>query len=407
MCVAAIECDPPSANECVAAAQGDGLARPPLQVPIATADPSACIKRVTDHVGHDNPVTVHTGSRHQALNADESLALLRSGHVMRLADSAFVAQLPAADSLWLWSPQKPAVAYAFVGKELRSYDMVAKNHAVIVNFSGIYERLLSETQLADPSSDGSKLVLGVQLLGVAGGGKSILQVNLENGSIISSTSIQPDEVGRYLSPRWVQMLPQGKGFLVAWPRTGLSRQAGIELHDAQGIFVRQVDSEGIAGDVAVTPDGTQWFVYTAPDPSGPGGQVIVKSSLTDAQGRPSSVSSQSLVRLDVSLQAQITCLARGQSFCVVATSKAPADIPHAGEIFRLHLDSRLSAPRLEPLLKHHSAPSGVYRHSEADCPLAPAVVLPHPSLDRSGHHVLFASNWGDHCFAELYMLRLP
>lgn len=382
--------------------------RPALQTLMTTPAYGVCMSRVSDHIAHDDPAAVHLGARHQAFNADESTVMLRSRQVMRLSDSAFVGQLPQADSVWVWSPTQATKAYAFTGTQLQAYDYASASLAVIRDFAGPYERLLAETSLGEVSRGGRRLVVAAHVAAASGGGKVLLQIDPRSGEVVSATPIAADNVQRHISPRWLQALPLGQGFLAGWPRAGVGeRFAGVELFNDNGEFVRQIDAADEGGDVALDPEGAQWFVHLA---LGHGKDArlhhLVKTPLTSALGAFDGGASQALLALPVAHHAQISCTAWGQDSCVVAINQADATQPLDGEIVRVFLHSQPHDPQVQRLVQHQSVPQGVFQHSLQDCPLPPAVVLPQPSLDRAGRRVLFSSNWGPHCFAELYMLRL-
>lgn len=394
----------PGIRDASAVVQGN-MPRPAFGQQVHSAGYGVCLTRLTDHVAHANAQAVHVGAGHQAFNADETLLMLRDGHVVRADDGAAVARLPQADGVWLWSSVTPQVAHAVRGHQLLAYDLVRAEARTLRDFAGSYARLLAETALGEPSTEGAQLMLGAQLDQAAGAAKVMLRVSLADGQVLSATPVEPDEVGRFLSPRWLQVLPDGRGFLAGWPRANAGQRfAGVELFDEAGRFVRQVDAQDSGGAVARDATGAQWFVHVLSDAAS--GHRLVKTPLTTASGALSFAAPQPLLWLNLAHSAQVSCLSWGHDHCVMAINAEDESVPLDGEIVRVSLASRPEAPVVERLVKHHSAPEGVFVHSLERCPLAPAVVLPHPTLDRSGGRVLFASNWGEHCFAELYMLRL-
>jgi hypothetical protein len=381
-----------------------GLAgeRPALRERGADGD-SACVMRLSDHQAHDEPLAVHVGSRHQAWNADQSAILLRRGQVLRVSDSAIIGQMPPADSIWVWSPRDRARAYAAMGIRVVAYDFQRETLTDVVRLEG-HARILAETQLGEPSDDERTFVVVAEGLD---GGKQILQLDLTSGRVRAVTDIPRDDVGRALAPRWVGALPAGHGFLVGWPAR-VPRQVvhGVERFDGNGRSLRRLTDDTVPGDIAVDADGAPWFVHVSHN-------EIRKTPLDRPEEPPVTV-----LALPVASQAQLSCLARGKNFCVLATTADPA-VPGAlpgavtggpppGEVVQVVLTGTADGEAAwRRLVAHASDPMGIYRHADTVCPLPPSAVLPSPSLDRRGTHVLFASNWGDHCFAEAYVIELP
>ncbi|MCG5054264.1 MAG: hypothetical protein KA712_14970 [Myxococcales bacterium] len=382
--------------------------RPPLQVLAQDPTFGACGVRVSDHIGHQNPIAVHHGSRHQAFNADGSLVMLRSGQLLRLRDSVIVSTLPAADSAWLWSPDEPDEAFALRGAQLVVHDARQNATRVVLSLPAPYQGWVPETAtFGVDRTTHETLLVAVR----DDGGKVLLRVDTARGALVPVLDVPRDELQAIPAPRWVSLLPGAQGSLVAWPREGEgARFAGVELFDREGRFLRQVTKDRPAGDVAEDGAGSLWFVYALAPHQGPvTHHHLVKTRLGSVRGVVGNGETLPLLTLDLERQVEVSCLAHGQDFCVFSTSadEGASAAPLAGELIKVDLGSTPDAPLFARLAQHRSRPAAVFAQPSSACPLSPTTVLPHPSLDRSGTRLLFGSNWGNNCFAELYMLQLP
>jgi hypothetical protein len=376
-----------------------GTERPALGT--QTTDPlfGPCVQRVSDHVGHANNMAVHAGARAQAFNADGSVVLLRSGQVLRLADKALVGQFPIVDSGWVWSDTDAQVAYAIRGNALVRYNFVAATESVVQRFAR-YVRLLGESGLALPSRQ-KHWALGGELpqTGEDAAGKELFVWDENTQATTPAVVIPPDAVGRVLSPRWLQAVPSGGGWVVAWG-PGTRPFSGVELYNEQGRRQRQILAETPVCDVALDATMTSWLVCAqAAEKQGAFEFAISKHALGATVSPP-------VVLLSMSMEhaVEISCAAHGTDTCVMGVTGGHPQTPFAGEVTAFSLQSSLTHTAVWRLAHHFSASSAVTSQTAVACPIEPSAVMPHATLDRTARRVLFGSNWATHCFAELYMI---
>ena len=359
-----------------------------------------CVQRVSDHQGHNEVMAVHVGARAQAFNADGSAVLLRKGQVLRLSDRKLVGQMPAADTGWVWSNDVATLAFAMKGNQIVSFDFQSNVQTAVQTFAR-YERLLSESGLWLPSSEGT-WALGGQLSPHNGQApaKELFLWNPKNVSSFSALQVAADSVGHVPSPRWLQTRPDGQGFVVAWASTGLNKAfAGIELYDQQGVRVRQLRPAFEICDLALDEKRSAWIVCAQPPAQDESTLAVTKHSLADTFAPP-----QILLRVSVEHNVELSCVARGTSTCALSAVGATQNMPLSGEIAVFSLNSRAESPQLWRLAHHNSSTAAITTHTEQVCPLEASSVLPHATLDRRGKRVLFGSNWVSNCFAELYLI---
>jgi hypothetical protein len=397
-CFALIGCADPEAvpaESCGSAPAADAVVRaaddprPELRALFHEQPFGSCLLRVSDHVAHAHAEVVHSGPRQQAFNADGSLVLLRSRQVMSSGDSSIFTEVPAAETAWVWHPQNPMWLYALRGTALLRFDLASGAEQLVREFAE-YRSLVTSFGLPEPARPEAEMAL----VGMtATGGCQVLSVAAETGSTKAIVNCQEDSVGRGRVPRWAALTPNADAMVVDWGESGSDRYRGVELFDEGGGFKRQLASNVAAADVALDGDDTAWLVYTR----------YGEQSGIDAVSLDRASEAVQLLALQAHQNATISCRALGTSSCVVSTHGTDPSGPHPldEEVFRLALSSRSAAPEVDRLAHHRSRPEFV-SSTAANCTVAEQAVLPRASQSRDGRQVLFGSNWGQHCYGELY-----
>jgi len=101
----------------------------------------------------------------------------------------------------------------------------------------------------------------------------------------------------------------------------------------------------------------------------------------------------------------VSCKASHSDWCVVSTGDAEDGAVLANEVLLVSLTSSEAAPELRRVAHHRSRPAFVTEQSREACPIAPDAVRAEASSNDDGSRVFFSSNWGEHCFGELYLVE--
>jgi hypothetical protein len=90
--------------------------------------------------------------------------------------------------------------------------------------------------------------------------------------------------------------------------------------------------------------------------------------------------------------------------CVVANMREDENL--TGALFLLRFSETSNVPVVTHLLNHKSRLHAITGHSVEACATTPTAAWPRPDLSADGRTLLFSSNWGDNCFAELYAVHI-
>ncbi len=353
----------------------------------------------------------------QPWNANMTSLLLttNAGHsIVDASTLATKAMLDTGPIAVRWSPVDPDILFDLKSgsNSLYRYSVSAKTETAWCTFPE-YTRFLRDQSYEEMSNDGRLIALvGVRPDGVY----EIFVYDVVNK--VKHRPLPTSDVGL----NWVAMAPSGRYVVVLWGTNGYIRLRGVEAFDIEMNYAGHVHSAHGHADLTMDSDGKDYLIVEAGnDAYGPfPGNMLVKARVPDgitydASGQPDWTTSianggqTALLQMNAKNDGTFGIHASGRNtrlhgtpnqWAIISTDVAidPTSkpwIPLQGEIFRVYLDSRNTAPHVERLAHHRSS---IMTFASDGCTNPDLYwAQPHATVSPDGTKVLFGSNWHRVC----------
>lgn len=359
----------------------------------------ACVQRVTDFPTLGSDVTVPTYSQLSAWNANGTKILLSGLQILNADTYALDHQAPGMSGA-RWSPADPNSIYSTSGNSFRRYDIRTRQLTTARQFSE-YSALERDVSYEEMSDNGRFVALQGEL---SNGGSEIFVYDVQNN--VKSSTISGKPPGSCGGADWVAMAPLGDYLLVNWGGGGSDRYCGVEAYDLSMNYVGKVATGHGHGDLAIAPDGTEWYVYYTHDNyKGITGPRIVKARVPDGYdawiaGDPNGL--VALANIGWRASGHLSCQSHRVGWCAATAGGDPSDglDPFEGEVYRVFLDSTEASPHLFRLTHHRSEEGYV----GSNCSFSSYWAQPHATSNRDGTKIIYGSTWNQTCVVESYVI---
>lgn len=386
-----------------------------------------CLQRITTFGGDHTSLPVNIYSQLKAWNKNNTRILLQNNQVLDASTYAVVAQMPYMNTP-RWDPQNANKIIAWQNQQLRLYDITTQTYTVMHDFSAIYNDTLggsTHDNNFEEIEENGRFIMTYSYRR-SDGQPEIGIYDRQQDKLIATRS--GNSAGGCGEPDWLGMSPKGDYAMVNWGTvhsgTGFQDNGGPDCGlVAYDLSFNKVGTTAVGhghGDLAIAPDGTEYYVVYSPD---------VNPNLSNGQGSDDHIyryrvpngydtrSSGGMIQLLDPLNYQnmhISCRGYRQNWCVFSVygelgnpgNPAPNTQPYQREIVRLYLDSTVSVPHIERMFTHRS--DFDYINGPA-CPgwggdayWAQAF----PSVKNDGTQLIFPSTWDQACRIEAYVSLL-
>ena len=411
------------------------LAEPVLGERFTEPDFSSCVTRITDVASVDGIEQIGpTYSQLQAYNADQTLMLMRTGHIVDTSSLDVVHQVnfgwPAFGEGLRWSPDDPRLLY-YTGGLLAGSNYTDPDGIACASDAGRLMRYrlsagpgarTAERQLAACFQEYTNLHKDASWEELSDDGRYVALVGMTANPTqyhVFSYDVQNAVKGAVLDlpvhpqgiyndvPNFAVMSPSGKYVLIQYNVEGM-----IAYERNTMAMKGQVAMTGGHGDITMDNDGTEYYMQTNASNYHllsdahyltrsriPDGVIFNADGSVNTSATLSSERTVPLLKLDWSASVHISCrnhLAPG--WCVVSTSEFSDNGRQAldAEVFRIFLDSTVDTPHLERLSHHRSDPKNCGYWAS-----------PFATSSPNGSRIMYASSWDrPNCSVNAYEISL-
>lgn len=397
------------------------MPRPRLGDEAIDPELGGCVVRVSDNGTLGTSESVPIYAQLQAWNADQSLILLNSGHIV---DAETYRVVHTVNIRWpgygegiRWSPVDPDVLYYTGGlspggggdgvscgvdsarfMRYRLTNGGRSGRSELVGCFSEYANFQRDVSYEDLSDDGRY----VALMGISADGKYELfaydVIDRRKGAVL--------EVPDPAAVDWAAVTPSGK-YVVVQFGNGYARFWGMEAFERKTMdYAGKVNLTTGHGDLMMDAQGNEYMVQTNASNAWLLGDdhVIIRSRIPngivfDSAGNPDEAATVAsgatvpLLTLHWESAVHISCRnTDAPGWCVVSTFGGP-QAPFSEEVFKLYLDSTPRSPRVQRLAHHRS---------DWDCSYW---AQPHATVRQDGKQVIFGSSRSQECSPEAYIIN--